>query len=61
MGVLYHLALRTAAALEQQQEQFLEPDLFELGADRDVQREGEGVFEPESNDLIEERQGRGKG
>ena len=44
MDVLYHLMLRPSAALEHQWESLLEPDLFELRADGDVQREGKEVF-----------------
>ena len=54
MDVLPYLTLCTLAALEQQREKLLEPDLFELGADGDVQQEGKEVFGPESADLIEE-------
>ena len=54
MDVLYHLMLRTLAALEQQREHLLEPDLFQLGADVDVQQEGKEVFGPKSDDSIEE-------
>ena len=50
MDVLHHLTLRTSAALEQQWETLLEPDLLELGADGDVNREGKEVFGTESDD-----------
>ena len=50
MDVLYHITLRTSAALEQQREQLLEEDLFNLGADGDVKREGEEVFGPEGEE-----------
>ena len=49
MDVLHHLTLCTLAALEQQRKTLLEPDLFELGADGDVQREGEEVFGTKSD------------
>ena len=51
MDVLHHLTLRTLASLEQQRETLLEPDLFEPGADGDVQREGEEVFGAEYDNL----------
>ena len=48
MGVLYHLSLRTTAALAQQKETLMEPGLFELGAQGDVLQEEEEVFGPDS-------------
>ena len=37
MDVLYHIRLRTSAALEQQRKKLLQEDLFGLGAEGDVQ------------------------
>ena len=48
MGVLYHLSLRTTAALAQQKETLMEPGLFELGAQGNVLQEEEEVFGPDS-------------
>ena len=65
MGVLYHLSLRTTAALEHQAETLNEPHLFALGADGDVQQEVDEVFGPdmqvynETVDSIEEARERG--
>ena len=58
MDILHHLMLRISAALEQQRETLIEPDLFELGADGNVQREGEEVFYTKSeNDDLTDRRG----
>ena len=49
MGVLYHITLQTPAALEQQRGKLLQEDLFDLGAEGDVKREGEEMFGPDVN------------
>ena len=54
MDVLYHIMLRTSAALEQQREKLLQEDLFDLGADGDVQRKGKEVFGPDIYTLPED-------
>ena len=53
MGVLYHLTLRTTAALKQQQEVLLEPRLFDLGAQGDVVQETKEVYGPDSEAVAE--------
>ena len=66
MGVLYHLSLRTTAALEHHAETLNEPHLFALGADGDVQQEVDEVFGPDMQvynqtvDSIEEARERGE-
>ena len=47
IDVLYHIALRTSAALKQQREKLLQEDLFDLDADGDVKHEDEEVFGPD--------------
>ena len=54
MGVLYHLTLRTTAALEQQREVLNEPNLFDLGAEGNVDQEAEEVFGPQSETAAQE-------
>ena len=53
MGVLYHLSLRTTAALEHQKETLMEPGLFKLGAQGDVQQEAKEVYGPDSEAAAE--------
>ena len=44
MGVLYHLSLRTTAALQHHQETLSESGLFDLGVEGDVQQERDEVY-----------------
>ena len=48
MDVLHHLTLRTPAALEQQRDKLVEPELFDIGAEGDIRQEAEEMFGPKS-------------
>ena len=56
MDVLYHITLRTPAALEQQRGKLLQEDLFDLGAEGDVKREGDEVFGPDVDTSCEDEE-----
>ena len=56
MDVLYHITLRTSAALEQQREEFFQGDLFDLGTDNGVKRNGEEVFDQDVDASCEDKE-----
>ena len=56
MDVLYHITLRTSAALEQQRGTLIQEDLFDLGAGDDVKRKGEEVFGLDVDALREDKE-----